>query len=144
MKWEPNGHNWEAIQNGNAICSNYILMKSWVNGHWVKRLGQAVALPDPSGFRPPQKIYQASLTDLDLAVDSAKKALKTPLSLSSRASVLRSIASTLQSHQKKLAKTETLSGKIYSQAMADVEYAAQVFTYFAGHCDHFVGIWVSY
>jgi acyl-CoA reductase-like NAD-dependent aldehyde dehydrogenase len=113
---------------------------NWVNGTWIKRLGQAFHLPDPSGFRPTQILNLSSTLELDLAVDAAQKALATPLSLSSRASILRNISSTLQSHPQELANTETMSGRLYSQALADIDYAAQVFNYFAGQCDHFVGI----
>lgn len=110
---------------------------AFVNGDWLESTGdEADAASNPSTGETIAEIPSGTLTDVDRAVSSARKAFEetwfdtTP---AERSRMLLALADRIESHGDELARLESLNvGKPLPVATGDVEFSADNLRFFAG------------
>jgi acyl-CoA reductase-like NAD-dependent aldehyde dehydrogenase len=116
----------------------------WVGGRARNGNGQRTQLIEPATGRAFAHVFQASIDDLDEAIEIASRAFLEsgwrqwpPLE---RAAVLNRVADKLRLHADSLARLETQNvGRILHQTRRNVELAADAFAYFASLTTHIRG-----
>jgi acyl-CoA reductase-like NAD-dependent aldehyde dehydrogenase len=116
----------------------------FIDGHWCASAnGAEMDSWDPGTGKMSFRFAAGGSTEVDAAVDAARRALNGPWSRmtpSERAQSLRAVAQGLRTQADLLAVAETLdSGKRLVEAQGDVRSAAACFDYYAGACDKFHG-----
>src|SRR3990172_5150499 len=119
--------------------------KLFIGGKWVDSVsGKIFATINPATAEVITQVYEASEKDVDLAVQSARKALEGPwkkMSASDRGKILWKIGDLILKYAEELAYLETLdSGKtIFESSKIDIPHTADVFHYYAGWADKIQG-----
>ncbi len=105
--------------------------------------GRTLDVFDPGTGRVFTQVAAGDATDIDRAVDAARRALKGPwgrLAPAERGRILSRAAALIRAEAERLAVVETLdSGKRLAEAKGDVAGAARAFEYYAGACDKLHG-----
>ena len=118
--------------------------RHFIDGHWCESAsGAEMDSWDPGTGRVFVRFAAGGSTEVDAAVDAARRALGGPwsrLKPGDRAHMLRAVAQGLRAQADLLAVAETLdSGKRLLEAQGDVRSAAACFDYYAGAGDKFHG-----
>jgi len=125
--------------------------KSWsqptglfINNEFVPGSGQHVESIDPATEKIIAKVHAAGESDVDKAVQAARKALKDPswkdISGSDRGVLLNKLADLMDSKQEILATIDAWdNGKPYGDALGDVSECVTCIRYYAGWCDKVFG-----
>ncbi len=118
----------------------------YIQGAWTPSVSQETFDSiNPSNKEKLAALSLAGKADVDLAVKSARTAFENAswrgMNRRERATVLRSIAQLIRSHQAELATLETLdNGKTYQESFYDdLPESADVFDYYAGWIDKIYG-----
>ncbi|KAF7907074.1 uncharacterized protein EAF01_004661 [Botrytis porri] len=129
----------------------------FINNEWVKSsTGQKITSINPSSayydsanfmIRDESEItsvYAASAEDVDTAVKAARAAMRNPewrdMSPTDRGSLMIKLSTIIAEHTELLATIETWdNGKIYNDAVADVNEVEAVFKYYGGYADKIHG-----
>lgn len=113
------------------------LHKSFVNGDWVEsNSGKTFNVVDPGQGRQIATVTAFQKDDVDAAVDAAVTAFEgsgwAKMPVNERSATLHRIADAVEERKSAFAQVESLDcGKIYSQAVEDVENFIDTFRYFA-------------
>lgn len=113
------------------------LHKSFVNGQWVEASGgQTFDVVDPGAGAKIATVTSLQQQDVDAAVDAADAAFKagtwSKMPVNERSAVLHRIADAVEQRIDQFAQVESLDcGKIYEQAVADIQNFVDTFRYFA-------------
>ena len=113
------------------------LHKSFINGGWVEASGnQTFDVVDPGQGQKIATVTALQQTDVDAAVDAAVNAFEgsgwARMPVSERSAALHRIADAVEDRKAIFAQIESLDcGKIYAQAVEDVENFIDTFRYFA-------------
>ncbi|KAF5879124.1 putative aldehyde dehydrogenase protein [Botrytis fragariae] len=117
----------------------------FINNEWVKSsTGQKITSINPSDESEIASVYAASAEDVDTAVKAARAAMRNPewrdMSPTDRGSLMIKLSSIIAEHTELLATIETWdNGKIYNDAVADVNEVEAVFKYYGGYADKIHG-----
>ena len=112
--------------------------KMLLGGEWhLSSTGEEAVVSDPSSGLPIAQVQQASLRDVDAAVDCAKKALLGPWARTppaERERLIWRLAGLIEENAQELAELESLdNGKAVSAALGlDIPLAVQLLRYMAG------------
>ena len=105
----------------------------WVDGHHVKPL----RVLNPATGEVLAEIPQADVPDARLALEAAHKSLSKPDSLQTRKRWLEALHQGLLDHKEEMARIITLEqGKPLKESLAEVDYGAGFFRYFAENIHH--------
>ncbi|MGX8790920.1 aldehyde dehydrogenase family protein [Oceanobacillus oncorhynchi] len=111
----------------------------YINGQYVTaQNGQTFDVLNPATEEVIAKVSQADESDLDLAVQAARKAFDegqwTKMEAAERSRIIYKFADLLEEHKEELAQLESLdNGKPYQQALEDdIEGTIEHFRYYAG------------
>ncbi len=113
------------------------LHKSFIGGRWVEAAdGQTFDVVDPGSNEKIASVTSLKKADVDNAVDVAVDAFHNgswaKLQVSERAACLHRIADAVEARKEEFATIEALDcGKIYNQALGDVQNFIDTFRYFA-------------
>lgn len=113
------------------------LQKAYVNGEWVEASGgQTFDVLDPGAGARIATVASLQKEDVDAAVDAADAAFKkgtwSRMPVNERAAVLHRIADAVEQRIEEFAQLESLDcGKVYEQAVADIQNFVDTFRYFA-------------
>lgn len=113
------------------------LHKSFVGGRWVEAAdGQTFDVLDPGSGEKIATVASLKKADVDKAADAALDAFKNSgwakMQVAERAACLHRIADAVEARRAEFATIESLDcGKIYHQAVADVQNFIDTFRYFA-------------
>ncbi len=113
------------------------LHKSFIGGRWVEAAdGQTFDVLDPGTAEKIATVTSLKKVDVDKAVDAAVDAFHhsgwAKMLVAERAACLHRIADAVEARRDEFATIESLDcGKIYSQAVADVQNFIDTFRYFA-------------
>ncbi|KAF7954833.1 uncharacterized protein EAE97_000092 [Botrytis byssoidea] len=117
----------------------------FINNEWVKSsTGQKITSINPSDESEIASVYAASAEDVDTAVKAARAAMRNPewrdMSPTDRGSLMIKLSTIIAEHTELLATIETWdNGKIYNDAVADVNEVEAVFKYYGGYADKIHG-----
>ncbi len=106
---------------------------SYINGQWLEG-GSKITVTNPATGETVASVSDASITDANYAVESAKKAIKlwSSKSASERANLMRRWFDLMMAHQDDLAKILTLEqGKPLAEAKGEIAYGASYIEWFA-------------
>lgn len=129
-----------AAQQLHANVSAFLsadLQKSFVNGEWVEAAGgQTFDVLDPGTGSRIATVTSLQQADVDAAVDAADAAFKkgtwSKMPVNERSAVLHRIADAVEQRIDEFAQLESLDcGKVYEQAVADIQNFIDTFRYFA-------------
>ena len=117
----------------------------FINNQWVDpHSGQWFDSLDPFSGEPWAQIPQGDKTDVDRAVEAAAAAFDGPwsrLSPSERGAVLHRFGTLIERDAQRLADAESRdNGKVMSEVLGSIKYAAKYFYYFAGLADKIHGL----
>ncbi len=113
------------------------LHKAFVNGKWVEASGgQTFDVVDPGTGSRIATVSSLQKEDVDAAVDAADAAFKngswSNMPVNERSAVLHRIADAVEQRIEEFAQIESLDcGKIYTQAVDDIQNFVDTFRYFA-------------
>ncbi|TGO50161.1 hypothetical protein BCON_0190g00130 [Botryotinia convoluta] len=117
----------------------------FINNEWVKSsTGQKITSINPSDESEIASVYAASAEDVDTAVKAARAAMRNPewrdMSPTDRGSLMIKLSTVIAEHTEILATIETWdNGKIYNDAVADINEVKAVFKYYGGYADKIHG-----
>ncbi|MFQ5838185.1 MAG: aldehyde dehydrogenase family protein [Thermoplasmata archaeon] len=117
----------------------------FVDGKWVESSsGSTFTTHNPATNEPLAEVAQAEKEDVDLAVESSRRAFAGKewqrMDPSDRGRILFRIASIIRERSDELAELESLdNGKTLKEAKVDVAYTARTWEYFAGVADKIEG-----
>ena len=113
------------------------LHKSFIGGRWVEAAdGQTFDVLDPGSSEKIATVTSLKKADVDKAVDVAVDAFHSgswaKMQVAERAACLHRIADAVEARKAEFAQVESMDcGKIYSQALGDVQNFIDTFRYFA-------------
>nr|XP_032837152.1 LOW QUALITY PROTEIN: aldehyde dehydrogenase, mitochondrial-like [Petromyzon marinus] len=130
-------HDPEPIRNPKVLYD-----KLFINNEWVDSVsGKTFPTVNPATGEILAHVSLAEAADVDKAVSAAQDAFRLGSSWrsmdpSQRGLILHRLGDLMESHKALLASLDTLdSGKTYSSALGDVDYAIRTYRYFAGWAD---------
>lgn len=114
------------------------IYQSYIDGVWVKGSGDKIDnILNPANNQVLARVHTAAEKDADHAVKAAKRAFYQDgwkdVYARDRASLLLKVARKLEERKEEFAKLETLNnGKIYEDALGDIEDSINQFEFYAG------------
>lgn len=119
------------------------IFQQYIGGAFSDGASQFDSL-DPATGAPWAKMAEASVADVNAAVDAAEAAFFAPewadMTATARGKLLSRLADLVAEHAPRLAEIETRdTGKIIRETSAQIAYVAEYFRYFAGLADKIEG-----
>jgi aldehyde dehydrogenase (NAD+) len=128
----PNGQSW-------SQPTGLFINNEFVPGH-----GDPITAIDPATEKEIATVQSANESDVDTAVQAARKALKSPewkdMATADRGILMNKLADLMQSKKLLLATIDAWdNGKTYNEAQGDLDDAIGTIRYYAGWCDKIFG-----
>ena len=125
------------------------MKQHFINNRWTApSSGESIPVTDPSDGEVFESLARGNATDIDLAVQAARKAYDNVWSRTSaadRSRLMMKLSQKLAEHQEELAQLEAHDcGKPFKQARADAAAIVRYFEFYAGAADKLHGETIPY
>ena len=117
----------------------------YIGGKWVDGSGDVLDSVNPATGKVIGHLRCANESDVDRAVDAARKAFDegpwtSTISHKERGVIMRKLSALIREHVEELATLETMdNGKTFPESCEDVVNVADFFDYYSGWCDKYYG-----